>query len=272
MIHDKRLDGGNGFDWGRTSEEYAKYRDIYPPAFWKPLLEAGLFQKGMRVLDIGTGTGVLPRALCKYGAEFVGTDISAEQVAQARRLSEGMPITYYVCPAEQLDFPAASFDTITACQCFFYFDHSVVVPLLARLLKPGGRLAVTYLSWLPEEDPIAGACEQLVLRHNPAWTGGGEYRRPVSLPEIIDRYFIRVQEEQFDLPLSFTRESWAGRIHACRGVGASLPPEALARFEEKHRALLEEIAPERFNILHYAAYAILHVRETPDIGNWPESY
>ncbi len=261
MIYDKRLDGGAGFDWGKTSEEYAKYRDIYPPEFWKPLLDAGLFRAGLRVLDIGTGTGVLPRALCQYGAQFTGTDISAGQIEQARRLSEGLPIEYRVCPAEQLDFPDGSFDTITACQCFFYFDHAAVVPRLARLLKSGGRLAVTYLSWLPEEDPVAGASERLVLEYNPGWTGGGEYRRPVDLPPIVHQYFTLEQPIQFDLLLPFTRESWAGRIHACRGVGASLPPEALARFNEEHRALLARIAPESFHVLHYAAQAILQVRE-----------
>lgn len=260
MIHDSRLDGGTGFDWGKTAEEYAKYRDIYPPEFWRPLLDAGLFRAGDRVLDIGTGTGVLPRALCHTGAQFIGTDISPEQIEQARRLSAGLPIEYRVCPAEQLDFPDASFDTITACQCFFYFDHAAVVPRLAKLLKPGGRLAVTYLSWLPAEDSVAGASERLVLRYNPGWTGGGEYRRPVDLPPVVHSWFTVEQEAQFDLRLPFTRESWAGRIHACRGVGASLPPERLAQFNAEHRALLEQIAPERFTILHYAAYAILRAR------------
>lgn len=259
MIHQKRIDGGAGFDWGRTAEEYAKYRDIYPLEFWKPLLDAGLFHEGTRVLDIGTGTGVLPRALCYTGARFVGTDISPEQIEQAKHLSQGMPVEYFVCAAEQLDFPAASFDAVTACQCFFYFDHNIVVPRLASILKPGGRLAITWLAWLPAEDKIAGASEQLVLRYNPHWSGAGEYRRPVTLPPVLSKYFRCEQEGQFDLLLPFTRETWAGRIHACRGVGASLPPKVLARFESEHRSLLEEIAPERFEILHYAAYAILRV-------------
>lgn len=261
MIYDARLDGGAGFDWGRTAAEYAKYRDIYPPSFWEPLLNAGLFREGMRVLDIGTGTGVLPRALWKSGAQFTGTDISPEQIEQARQLSAGIPVEYRVCPAEALDFPDASFDTVTACQCFFYFDHRIVVPLIARLLKPGGHLAVTYLSWLPEEDPIAGASEQLVLRFNPQWTGGGEYRRPVDLPAITAEYFTIEHEEQFEMMLPFTRESWAGRIHACRGVGASLPPETLEHFDAEHRAMLLEIAPEFFEVRHYAAYAILRVND-----------
>ena len=87
MITNKDIDSGMGFDWGRASDDYAKYRDIYPNIFYEKILEMGLCVKGQKVLDIGTGTGVLPRNLYKYGAEFVGTDISENQIGQARRLS-----------------------------------------------------------------------------------------------------------------------------------------------------------------------------------------
>ena len=87
-IISKYIDGGKGFDWGRTSEDYAKFRDIYPETFYQRLIEMGLCVKGQRVLDIGTGTGVLPRNLYKYGAEFIGSDISENQIMLARRLSE----------------------------------------------------------------------------------------------------------------------------------------------------------------------------------------
>ena len=43
--------------------------------------------QGQSVLDLGTGTGVLPRNLAPYGARFVGIDLSAEQIRQAELLS-----------------------------------------------------------------------------------------------------------------------------------------------------------------------------------------
>ena len=96
MITDKRIDGGKGFDWGKTSGDYAKYRDIYPPEFYRRILDAGLCIKGQQVLDLGTGTGVLPRYLYPYGAEFTGMDISENQIKTAEKLSEeaGMDIRY----------------------------------------------------------------------------------------------------------------------------------------------------------------------------------
>ncbi|MBR3863043.1 MAG: class I SAM-dependent methyltransferase, partial [Clostridia bacterium] len=86
-IVDKRIDGGKAFDWGRTSVEYAKYRDIYPQEFYNKIISRGLCVDGQTVLDLGTGTGVLPRNLYRYGAKWVGTDISKNQIEQAKKLS-----------------------------------------------------------------------------------------------------------------------------------------------------------------------------------------
>ena len=66
-IVNNRIDGGKAFDWGRTSEEYAKFRDIYPDIFYKKIVDRGLCIQGQHVLDVGTGTGVLPRNPYKYG-------------------------------------------------------------------------------------------------------------------------------------------------------------------------------------------------------------
>ena len=67
---------GKPFDWGRTSQDYAKYRDIYPPEFYEKLVKLRLCTDGQRVLDLGTGTGVLPRNMYRYGAKWTGIDIS----------------------------------------------------------------------------------------------------------------------------------------------------------------------------------------------------
>lgn len=100
---DKNIDGGKPFDWGRTSADYARYRDIYPQKFYDRIIGRDLCVAGQSVLDVGTGTGVLPRNLYRYGAKWIGTDVSENQIAQARLLSEGMVIDYRTAPAEELD-------------------------------------------------------------------------------------------------------------------------------------------------------------------------
>ena len=59
------------------------------------------------------------------------------------------------------------------------------------------------------------------------------------------------------MKVHFTREGWNGRMKACRGVGASLPEDEIRLWEKAHKELLEKIAPEEFDILHYAAAAEL---------------
>ena len=198
-IQDERIDGGKPFDWGRTSEDYAAYRDIYPEEFYRRIVERGLCTNGQKILDVGTGTGVLPRNMHVYGGVWVGVDISDEQISQAKMLSQGMGIEYRVAPAEELDCPDESFDVVTACQCFWYFDHQRSAPLFRRLLKPGGKLLVLYLAWLPFEDEIAGASEQLVRKFNPLWSGAGETVHPIDIPDSYLEHFDLVHHEEWRL-------------------------------------------------------------------------
>ena len=171
-IKDTRIDSGKAFDWGRTSEEYARFRDIYPEEFYRKITNRGLCVSGQDVLDLGTGTGVLPRNLYRFGAKWTGTDISPEQIEQARRLARdaGMDIDFQAVATEEIDFPKVSFDVVTACQCFWYFDHARVIPRLAEILREDGRLLILYMAWLPFEDPIAGKSEELVLKYSPTAT------------------------------------------------------------------------------------------------------
>jgi len=256
-IIDKNIDGGKSFDWGRTSDDYARFRDIYPQEFYERIVNRGLCIKGQNVLDIGTGTGVIPRNMACYGAKWTGTDISENQIKQAELLSKDMNIDYQVMPAEKINFPDSSFDVITACQCFWYFDHTVLMPKLFRMLKPNGSILVLYMAWLPFKDKIANASEKLVLKYNPEWSGGGETMHPIFIPECYSENFDLVFHEEYQLNIHFTRESWNGRMKACRGVGASLSEQDIASWEAEHMNLLSEIASDEFDILHYAATAEL---------------
>ena len=260
LITDKNIDSGRPFDWGRTSQDYAKYRDIYPPQFYEKIISRGLCTAGQRVLDLGTGTGVLPRNMYRFGAKWTGTDISENQIQQAKQLSQRMDIDYYAMSAEELEFPDGSFDVITACQCFWYFDHEKITPELTRILKPGGRIAVLYMAWLPFEDKIAGASEELVMKYSPKWSGAGETVHPIYIPDCYNECFDMEYHEEYYLPVHFTRESWNGRMKACRGIGASLPPEKIAAWEKEHLQMLRENAPDEFDIRHYAAIVVLKMK------------
>ncbi len=257
------IDKGNPFDWGKTSEDYAKYRDIYPQEFYDYILRLGLCRDGQKVLDIGTGTGVLPRNMYKYGANWTGTDIAENQIHQAKELAKeaGMDIEFLTVRAEEVSFPDNSFDVITACQCIWYFDHEKTASEFAGMLKPGGKLLILYMGWLPYEDAIAGKSEEIILKHNPNWTAHGDTVHPVWVPEQYLNSFDLLTQEQFRVDIPFTRERWHGRMRACRGVGASMSPSALSAWNDEHMDMLENEAPESFMVKHYISVAELQVRK-----------
>ncbi|MGN0394027.1 MAG: class I SAM-dependent methyltransferase [Coprococcus sp.] len=259
----ENIDDGKFFDWGKTSEDYAKYRDIYPKEFYDYILSLGLCKDGQKVLDIGTGTGVLPRNMYRYGAKWTGTDIAENQIEQAKKLAKecNMDIEFFACKAENVDFPENFFDVITACQCIWYLDHKITAQKFSRILKSEGRFLILYMGWLPFEDEIAGKSEEIILKYNPNWTGCGDTVHPVLVPDEYLGFFKILSQKEFKVDVNFTRESWHGRMRACRGVGASMTQEELDAWEQEHKAMLLSNAAEEFTVKHYVSIAELKLKE-----------
>ena len=239
------VDHGKLFDFGRTSAAYARYRDIYPAELYDRLRGLGVAADGTSWLDLGTGTGVLPKNLYNPHAEITGADISAEQIAFARQeaAENGWNIRYLVSPAESTGLPDHGFDAVTAAQCFWYFDRDAMRKELRRLLKPGGRFIKIVMDW-DLTDPVAARSVALIRELNPQWTGGGGVGN-----DIYDDLFPGRVTETFSADIPFTRESWHGRMCACRGTLASMDAATFAWWEEKHRRLLSG-CPERFIVKH----------------------
>ena len=83
-----------------------------------------------------------------------------------------------------------------------------------------------------------------VVKYSPGWTGAGETRHPIWIPDVVYEYFEMEEHEEYDLMVLFTKETWHGRMRACRGVGASLEADELAKWDKEHRRLLETNAPD----------------------------
>ena len=248
----KHIDNEREFDWGKTSRDYAVYRSGYPESFYELLAALGIGRPGQRILDLGTGTGVLARAFASRGAVVTGVDIAANQIAAARALAaqQGLDVAFQVCPAEAIDFPDASFDVISSGSSWLYFDASVMIPKVLRLLTAEGGLVLTHLLWLAHKDPIALGSEELVLKYNPDWGGAGYKGTMPPVAEWAREHFNLRTFHAMEEPLEFTREAWQGRIRASRGIGASLSPDDVEKFDAEHGKLLEAIAPPTFTVLH----------------------
>ena len=246
------LDGGRNIDWGRTSLDYAAHRPGPPVSYYERLRALSVGVPGQRLLDLATGTGLVARGFAQRGCRVAGIDIAPEQIemAKASASQAELDIDWRVGPVEELPFEPASFDVATANQCWLYFDATRLISSLQSVLAPGGLFAITHFSYLPRRSPLARASEELVLRANPDW-GGADWDGGVPLSESwagagLHRRALLIYDE----PIAFTRESWRGRMRALRGIGASLAAEEVTAFDDAHAALLDEIAPPEFEILH----------------------
>lgn len=240
------IDGGKEFDFGKTAAEYAKYRDIYPKELYKKLYELGIGKAGTNWLDLGTGTGVLPLNMFRYGSNITGVDISSEQIEQARIIAKekkASNIEFVASPAENCNFNDNSFDCITAAQCFWYFDREKIIKEIRRIIKPDGIFAKIYMSYTLD-DEIAKTSHQLVKNINKNWTPGASGSK-----DMYNHPFENGNLDIFECKIPFTRESWHGRMCACRGTLASMDKETFIKWDEEHKKMMINY-PETFLINH----------------------
>lgn len=235
------IDSGQGFDFGRTSARYARSRDIYPESLYQKLTAMGIGKPGQQILDLGSGTGVLPLRLYPTGACFTVTDIAENQIAYARQLAAERHcerMSFRVCGAEDTGFADNTFDAVTAVQCFHYFDADRAAQEIHRVLKPGGLFAKVFMDWLPFEDEKIAEMECLVLRYNPKWSGGGFREYTYVFPEWAENRFKAEAVVSYDETLVFQKEQWLERVLTCRGVGAALPEEQVEAFRREYSQML----------------------------------
>ena len=237
------IDKGREFDFGRTSADYVKFRNIYPKSMYDKLISFGIGKEGQQILDIGSGTAVLPINLCQTGANFTAADISENQIAFGESFVKEHQIKnigFKVCPAENTEFNDNSFDVVTAVQCFHYFNAEQAAEEIKRILKPNGLFCMIFMDWLPFKDDVINDMEKLVLSYNPNWGGGGFDKYRYAYPTWAEGRFGIETIHSYDTVLEFSKESWIGRVKTCRGVGASLPEEDVLSFEREYRELLDK--------------------------------
>jgi SAM-dependent methyltransferase len=247
------IDQGRSFDYGRIPSTYAAFRSSLPDDFYRRLQRWGIGLPGHRLLDLGTGTGIVARAFARRGAIVTGIDISEGMIGEARRLAieEGVQVRFVVAAAEALPFAIGQFEAATANQCFLYFDKFQTIVGLRKILAPDALLVVSQFRRLAS-DAIVASTEALIKKFNPSWGGGGYDGSLGPCPQWVPTAPGLIAETSFwfDVDVPFTRESWRGRIRATRGVGASLSAKQVDAFDAEHDFLLSNIAPEKFAIKH----------------------
>lgn len=247
-------------DFGKTAQDYGRYRAGFPDELFTRLAKFDVGLPGQRVLDLGTGTGTLGRGFARRGCMVTGLDPSAPLVEEAKRLDQeaGVGTQYVIAKAEQTGLPNASFEAVSAGQCWHWFDRPTAAQEVRRLLVPRGRLVIAHFDWIPLPGNVVAATEKLIEQHNPEWTmsgGRGIYAR--WLGDVAIAGFQNIETFSFDEFTRYTHEAWRGRIRASAGIAASLPPERVARFDADLQRLLQERFPEDLLAVHHRVFALV---------------
>ncbi|MHA3704952.1 class I SAM-dependent methyltransferase [Jatrophihabitans sp. YIM 134969] len=143
---------GRAESFGAVAEEYDAVRPHYPDEVVAAVLtgDPASAADPVRVLDVGTGTGILARALTAAGARVTGSDVDEDMAAVARRSG----LTVHVGPFERLHL-SQRFDRITVGQAWHWIEPEAGLVAARRLLAPGGQL---WLLWnVGEPDPAVKA-------------------------------------------------------------------------------------------------------------------
>ena len=135
---------------------YAEYRPDYPPELFEFIAKAASGHEC--AWDCATGNGQAAAGLAKHFSRVIATDISAEQIAQAKPHPK---IEYLVAPAERSGLPNRSADAVTITQALHWLDIPRFYEEVRRVSKPGGLFVATVYS-----DPVLDdLAADRILRH-----------------------------------------------------------------------------------------------------------
>ncbi|KAF0291434.1 putative methyltransferase [Amphibalanus amphitrite] len=133
------------FEGTNHAELYVRYRPATPSTlvqlvcdYIKEKVPGPLRQ----AVDVGCGSGQGTQLLAPHFERVLGTDVSPAQVAKAEAAPGAVNIAYSVSPAEAIALPSHSCDLVMAVQACHWFDMSTFLPESARVLRPGGALAL----------------------------------------------------------------------------------------------------------------------------------
>src|SRR5262245_9960869 len=113
------------------------------------------------VVDLGAGTGKLTRSLAALGHHVVAVEPLPEMLDQLRAAVAG--VTAVAGTAESMPLPDGSADVVACAPAFHWFDHDPALAEIARVLRPGGQIALVWnvrderLPWVSElSDAMVG--------------------------------------------------------------------------------------------------------------------
>lgn len=233
--------------WGTNPRNFAETFEQLGLPLLGAALDAALVTRDTRLLDVGTGAGLLPLLASLRGARVTAIDASPGLVAVAQERLPGADIR--VADIETLPFDDASFDAVTAVNSVFYAsDMAAAMRELARVARPGGRVVIT--AWGPPSrcealTSMMSAVGPLMPPPPPGAPprGPGALAEPGALAGVLKQAGLRVVDEgEAACPFVFPNLETSWRANSSAGPnqmaiahsGEEAVRAALAKADQTH--------------------------------------
>jgi ubiquinone/menaquinone biosynthesis C-methylase UbiE len=214
---------------------YDASRPGYPASVVEFVAATAGIGPGDAVLEIGCGTGQLTERLAELGVRLTAIDIGPALLDVARRRLAGAGVLFQVTSFEDLEADDASVDLVICSAAFHWIDPEVRFSKSARLLRPGGWLAL-----LGNEDsydePLGSA---LTAMWRARTDTGGAWDKPPSEPDVIAATGL------FDVPVTHDHAERIARpaadviaVESTRATFLGWPAEERRAFTEEMREQL----------------------------------
>ncbi|MEV8524361.1 class I SAM-dependent methyltransferase [Streptomyces sp. NPDC052000] len=220
--------------FGVDAPRYDQARPGYPDALVARIVAGS---PGLDVLDVGCGTGIAARQFQAAGCTVLGVEPDARMADFAGVLGLEVEVASF----ESWQSAGRTFDAVIAAQSWHWVDPAVGAVKAARVLRPGGRLAIFGHVYEPPAEvaePFAAAYRRAApdspLNAQPA-------RRPLDLYEAAyaksaDKIretgqFSNPEQWRFDWEQSYTRDQWLDLLPTT-GSLTQLRPGQLAEILE----------------------------------------
>jgi len=205
--------GRRGEVFDAVAEAYDRERPSYPSELIDAACAIAGLAAGSRVLEIGCGTGKLTEALVERELAVDAVDPGPNMITLARRrVHDSDRVEFHVGRFEDVSLPDRSFDAVFSATAFHWIDPKVGWAKAARLLRPGGTLAlIMHINY--RDESTAADDEALREVFKPYWVD------PASWYPLRDLATVRagVDERRDDVSAVWT---WLGH-HDLRDATAA---------------------------------------------------
>ncbi|GAA2507285.1 class I SAM-dependent methyltransferase [Streptomyces gobitricini] len=206
-----------------------------------------------RLLDVGTGTGLVVEALLDRFDDIIAADNDADMLATAEsalrpKLPEGSRLTLVESTAEDFVPPAGwKADLVTICRAFHWLDQAAVLRLLDSQVAPDGVVAIFgdnsfWAAGSPWKEAIRDVIKTFLGEERRAGSGTFQHHnRPYS--EIMEESpFNQVEEVRVPVQRTWTTGSILGYLYSTSFAAPHLFGDRLEEFETAVKNRLAEFS------------------------------